>query len=195
MVLLPYDPGDETGAGPPVSYTDHADDAHGSVATAALSQPAYDILRVGWSPASRAAENGRGYATSIKVAGKPRSDAYYVSYGVFYSDVPGETCQLYHVLVPGRDAYANAICGNVDDGTRRLVGELEGSPVTVTSTSGGTVLVATFDDTELPAYVDAGGRMLWQLSAFTCMRGTPNVLACGHEDIRDRATSTISYRL
>ena len=44
-------PRDSAMAGPPVSYTDPADDAYGLTAQPALSQPAFDILEVRWAPA------------------------------------------------------------------------------------------------------------------------------------------------
>ena len=190
---ITQDPGT---AGEPVSYTDDADDAHGFDPTSTLNQPAYDILHVGWAPASHVDEQQRtGYATSITVGGAARDDGVYVSYGEFYSDVPGETCQLYHVLAPGITAYANAFCGRIDAGTRRLVGQLEGSRVISKRTAaGGTTLMATFDDSALPAFVEAGGRMLWELSAFTCAQEPEDLLSGCYDDV-DHAASRVDYRL
>ena len=182
-------------AGPPVRYTDDDGDPDWVAATAALHRPAFDILWVGWGPASHVVEQRRGYATSITVEGAARHDGVYVSYGEFYSDVPGETCQLYHVLAPGITAYANAFCGTIEAGTRRLVGQLEGSGVISRRTAaGGTTLVATFDDTALPAFVEAGDRMLWELSAFTCAE-EPEGLLSGCYDYVDHAASRVDYRL
>lgn len=180
--------------GPPVSYRDDAGDADGLAPYGALNQPAFDILRVGWAPASHVDDQlTRGYATSITIAGAASDDGSYVSYGEFYSDVPGETCQLYHFLTPGATAFANAFCGSIDAGTRRFVGAVQGGRVRSTSTmAGGTVLVATFDDSALPAFVEAGGRMLWELSAFTC---SEPMRAAGCTYVDDHAASRVDYQL
>jgi hypothetical protein len=176
-----------------VEYSDDAGDAHGLDPTSTLNQPAYDIVRVRGAPASHVEKGRRGYATSLTIAGAARDDAFYVSYGEFHSDVAGESCQLYHVLTPGRTAFANAICGTIAAGTRRLVGSLRGSQVTATRTSAGTVLVATFDDAALPRLVEQGSRLLWKLSAFTCVEQA-GALGCG-PDTFDSARSRLYYRL
>jgi hypothetical protein len=192
-------PRDSATAGAPVSYTDPADDADGLAANPALSQPAFDILEVRWAPASEVDEQQRGYSASITVAGAARNDGTYVTYGEFTSDVPGERCQLYHFLTPGRSAFANAFCGTVDDGTRRLVGRVQGSQVTSTPTAaGGTLLIATFDDSALPPLLESGGRILFRLSAFTCAadpEGPAPGLRCGSEETLDDANTFHSYRL
>ena len=179
------------GAGDAVSYPDEAGDGLGPGAEAA----AFDIVRVGWAPSSDGGEQrSEGYSTSITVAGEARDDGAYVSYGEFPSDVPGETCQLYHFLTPGTTASANAFCGFAE--TRRMVGQVQGSEVTSTSTSdGGTVLIATFDDSALPRAL-AGARVLSRLSAFTCAQ-EPEGPFCGHVAFLDeaRATSTLTYRV
>jgi hypothetical protein len=51
-------------AGPPVSYTDQPDDAHGPVTHAALSRPAFDILRVDW--ARRRPSTSTGAVTPLR---------------------------------------------------------------------------------------------------------------------------------
>ena len=62
--------------------------------------------------------------------------------------------------------------------------------------TGGTTLVATFDDSALPAFVEAGGRMLWELSALTCADHAKQPgIACVGPDTLDRATSRTDYRL
>ncbi|MEY2432101.1 MAG: hypothetical protein QOC92_1826 [Acidimicrobiaceae bacterium] len=178
------------GAGPPVSYTDAVNDAPGVATDAA----AIDIVQVGWAPGFDVDTQRGGYSTSITVAGTARTDRWYVSYGVFTSDVPGEQCQLYNFLTPGITAYANAFCGSVNLGTRRLVGRVEGSQVTSTPTAtGGTLLTATFDDSTLPPLLEASGRMLSNLSAFTCT-GTTEGGGCEIFP-RDDATSTLTYRV
>lgn len=184
----PFDPSS------PVSYTDRAGDATGLAPTDVVSQPSFDILRVGWAPASHVDLGRLGYATSITIAGPAREDVVYISYGEFYSDVPGETCQLYHVLVPRSTAFANAYCGDTSSGTRRLVGRVGGSRVTTASGERGVTLVATFNDTDLPAYIEAGGRMLWELSAVTCSAQS-GPLSCGPHDTLDHARSRLDYRL
>jgi hypothetical protein len=186
-------------AGPPVSYTDPADDADGLAAQPTLSQPAFDILEVRWAPASEVDTQQRGYSSSITVAGAARNDAAYVTYGDFPSDVPGERCQLYNILAPGITAFANVICGTTDNGTRRLIGSVKGSQVTSTRTAtGGTQLIATFDDSALPALLESGGRMLFSLSAFTCAadpEGPEAGLRCGYWEILDEVNTFKSYRL
>ena len=178
--------------GPPVSFADESDDAHGPVAHEALSQLAYDILHVGWEPVSDG--QTRGYSTSITVAGTAREDGSYVSYGQFRSNIPGETCQLYHVLTPGRTSFANAFCGTVDAGTRRFLGTMHGREVTATTTpTGATVLVGTFDDPAIPQLLEDAGRTLRYLSAFTCL-GAPGATGCTY-DVMDYASSRLTYRV
>ena len=192
-------PRDSATAGPPVSYTDPADDAYGLAGHSALSQPAFDILLVRWAPASEVDQQLRGYSSSITVAGAARNDGAYVTYGDFPSDVPGERCQLYNILTPGSTAFANAFCGTIDEGTRRFIGSVQGGQVTSTRTAGGgTQLIATFDDSALPRLLEAGGRMLFRLSAFTCvadLNGPAAGLRCGFGDVLDEANTFNSYRL
>jgi hypothetical protein len=182
-----------------VSYTDPADDAYGLAAQPTLSEPAFDILKVRWAPASEIDNQQHGYSASITVAGAARNDGTYVTYGDFPSDVPRERCQLYHFLTPGTTAFANAFCGSIDNGTRRLVGSVRGSQVTSTRTAaGGTLLIATFDDSALPPLLESGGRMLFRLSAFTCAadpEGPAAGLRCGFPEALDEANSLHSYRL
>ena len=173
---------------PRVSYTDDAGDAIGPADEAA----ALDILHVEWAPGSNAGAS-RGYATSITIGGVAGPYSY-ISYGVFPSDVPGEQCQLYHLLMPGTAASANAFCGSIDLGTRRLVGRVTGGPVRSTPTaSGGTLLAATFDDAALPQLLEAAGGMLTNLSAFTCFDTGPD--ACGFNQISDQAMSSLAFRV
>jgi hypothetical protein len=186
-------------AGPPVSYTDPADDAYGPAAQPTLSQPAFDILEVRWAPTSEVDQQQRGYSSSITVAGAARNDGEYVTYGDFPSDVPGERCQLYNFLTPGTTAFANVFCGSIDNGTRRLIGSVQGSQVTSTRTAAeGTVLIATFDDSALPPLLESAGRMLFRLSAFTCAadpEGPGAGLRCGFPEGLDQANTFNSYRL
>ena len=178
-----------------VWYTDDSRDAHGLAPTSALNQPAFDLLLVEWARASQAVDDGpRAYTTAMTIAGTPRDDGYYVSYGEFHSDVPGETCQLYHVLRPGQTAYANAFCGDIDAGTRRSVGHVRGSSVTASRTWRGTTLVATFDAAALPRLVEDGGGMLWELSAFTCTAFS-GPLGCGFHETVDHVATRLDYRL
>jgi hypothetical protein len=180
------------GAGPPVSYTDDANDALALPTGAA----AVDIVQVGWAPGSDVDKQQGGYVTSLAVAGTALADRSYVSYGEFPSDVPGEQCQLYHFLTPGITAFANAFCGTTDNGTRRFVGRVEGSPVTSTPTAaGGTLLMATFDDSALPPTLEAAGRKLSNLSAFTCSNGPESPGGCAFHLILDEARSTLTYRV
>lgn len=180
---------DSETAGPPEHYTDQADDAYGADAppNPTLSDPAIDIVRVDWGPVPyMSEEQPGGYFTSITVAGSARTDGSYVSYGTF-SIVPGEECQLYHSLIPGTTAFASAICGYVELGTRREVGHMEGGPVSVTRTaSGGTVLSATFE---------RGYRTLRRLSAFTCISKQRRQDCNSYYDTGDGATSTLTYRV
>ncbi|MEY2454088.1 MAG: hypothetical protein QOD92_3662 [Acidimicrobiaceae bacterium] len=87
-------PRDSAMAGPPVSYTDPADDADGVAAQPTLSQPAFDILEVRWAPASEVDTQQRGYSSSITVAGAARNDAAYVTYGTSHqmSRASGVSC-------------------------------------------------------------------------------------------------------
>jgi hypothetical protein len=182
------------GAGPPVSYSDPAGDAYrlGS----STSRPEFDIVQVGWAPASDAEQPHGGYSTSIKVAGPARGDGYYVSYGDFPSEAAGEHCQAYYFLTPGTTAFANVFCGQSDAGTRRLVDRAQGSTVTATATTdGGTLVHATFDDSTIPPALQTSGRLLSNLSAFTCDENT-EFPACGSfEGNSDFVTSTLSYRV
>ena len=194
-----YGPAGSAMAGAPVSYTDPADDAYGLAGNPALSQPAFDILEVRWAPASEVDEQQRGYSSSITVAGAARNDGAYVTYGEFASDIPGERCQLYNILAPGSTAFANVFCGTTENGTRRFVGRVQGSQVTSTRTAaGGTLLIATFDDSALPPLLESAGRMLFRLSAFTCAAdpdGPAAGLRCGFEETLDEANTFNSYRL
>jgi hypothetical protein len=182
------------GAGPAVSYSDPAGDAIrlGSP----TSRPEFDIVQVGWAPASDTDQPRGGYSTSITVAGGARDDGYYVSYGDFPAEVAGEQCQIYHFLTPRTAAFANVFCGREDAGTRRLIGRMQGSAVITTATpDGGTLLEATFDDSALPPLLQAAGRLLSNLSAFTCDENT-GFPACGtFEGNSDFVASTVSYRL
>jgi hypothetical protein len=176
----------------PVSYTDEGNDASGPVANPTASQSAFDILRVEWAPVSRVEEAAAGYSTSITIAGTAHEDGAYVSYGNFRSG--GMDCQLFNVMAPGAIAFANAFCGSVEDGTRRFLGSLDGGPVTATSTAtGGTLLTATFDDPTIPPELEAAGRRLFTLSAFTCL-GREDAL-CLWADMLDYATSSRTYRV
>lgn len=146
-------------AGPPVSYTDQADDAYGrgdGSPNAEQSQREFDILRVDWGPVSG------GYSTSITVAGSARSDGEYYSEGQFDpARTPPEGCWLTHFLTPGTTAFANAYCEG------RFVGRVEGGPVASTpTTSGGTRLTATFDNRTIPPEFEAA-RTLHNLAAWT----------------------------
>jgi hypothetical protein len=177
-----------------VSYTDETDDASGLAGQPGLSQPAFDIVYVEWAPASDVDGQPQSeYSTSIMVAGAARDGGIYVSYGQFRAD--GEQCQLYHFLTPGTTAFANAFCGATEQGTRRLVAHFDGSPVTSTPTAGGgTMLEATFNDAAAPSELEANGRMLFELSAFTCAGG-PATMGCGYHETLDYAQSWRSYRI
>lgn len=161
--------------GPAASYDDYADDANGGAGGAAgssqaapLSQPSFDILSVAWSPVSYSEPSRRGYSTSIRIAGPAHPDGAYVTYGRFTSD--GQNCELYNILEVGVRAYANAFCGSVYDGTRRFLGRMDGRLVTSSGTAdGGTTLVGTFDDPTVPTELQAYGRKLYDLAAFTAM--------------------------
>ena len=149
-------------AGPPVYYTDQADDANNTSTPNAASQREYDILRVDWAPVPYVNEQSPGgYSTSMTVAGSAQDEGAYVSWGGF-----GEDCQLYHRLIPGTTAYASAYC---DSSGLLPFGRVEGGPVTSTPTpSGGTRLTATFDSRTIPPELEAAGRTLRNLSAYTC---------------------------
>jgi hypothetical protein len=182
------------GAGAPVTYTDPSGDAHGYAGLPTLSHPEVDIVQVGWAPGSNVDQHQGGYVTSLTVAGTALADRSYVSYGEFSSDVPGEQCQLYHFLTPGITAFGNAFCG--EGNARRLVGRVEGSPVISTPTAaGGTLLMATFDDSALPPMLEAAGRELSNLSAFTCSTGPESPGGCAFYTIMDEARSTLTYRV
>jgi hypothetical protein len=186
-------------ADPPVYYLDQADDAYGEdpwvhrPPNATASQKPFDILRVDWAPESN------GYSTSLTVAGSARDDGWYVSYGHFRSNA-GEYCQLYHILTPGTAAYANAFCGWVEDGSRRFVGRIEGTQVTSTPTAaGGTVVAGTFDNRAIPPMLEAAGRTLYTISAFTCAgeseSGVADGLRCSGFEVLDEASSNATYRV
>lgn len=184
-------------AGPPVHYYDQADDAYGTDAAPnpALSQSALDIVRVDWGPVPFSSEDKPGgYFTSITVSGTARTDGAYTSWGE-YQLITGEACQVYHSIIPGTTAYANALCGYTETGTRRVVGRIQGTEVTSTPTeSGGTILSATFDNRNLPSSFQATGRTLSNLSAFTCMQRNGRQ-DCAWYDTLDSATSSLSYRV
>ncbi|MEY2422107.1 MAG: hypothetical protein QOI95_2174 [Acidimicrobiaceae bacterium] len=182
------------GAGPAVSYTDPAGDAIrlGSP----TSRPEFDIVQVGWAPASDTDQPRGGYSASMTVAGSARDDGYYVSYGDFPADVAGEQCQIYHFLTPRTDAFANVFCGREDAGTRRLIGRMQGSAVITTATpDGGTLLEATFDDSTLPQQLQTAGRLLSNLSAFTCDENTDFPVCGTFEGNSDFVASAVSYRV
>ena len=177
------------GAGPAVSYTDPPNDVVAPSTPLPVSPSAFEILNVAWAPAPG------GYSTSITVAGLASDDGSYISFGVFPSDVTGEACELDHFLTPGTTAFAEAFCGPPDGTTRRLIGRVQGSQVTSTPTAdGGTLLAATFDDSALPPLLEAAGRTLFGLSAYTCTKG-PESPRCALDRVLDAATSTASYRV
>jgi hypothetical protein len=176
-------------AGPPVFYTDQADDAYGpdTSPNAALSQPGFDILRVDWGPTSFGNQPG-GYSISITIAGAARGDAWYIPFG----HRPG--CTLYHILAPGITAFANAYCSG------EFTGRVPGTRVTSTPTpDGGTILSATFDNRAMPPpwnSASGSGRTLQNLSAMTCMHRSPSgSFDCSPYDVLDRADSTLGYRV
>jgi hypothetical protein len=183
-------------AGPPVFYTDEADDAHeGPVGpNGALSQKAFDLLRVDWAPSSN------GYSTSITVAGVARDDGSYVSYGLFFPG--GETCRIYYFLTPRKTAFAHAFCESSGD-EYGFVGGAEGNEVISTPTAaGGTQLTATFHNRAIPPLLQTAGRHLFTLSAFTCEgiaeRFTGNERSgvyCGQYRVLDTAKSRLNYRV
>jgi hypothetical protein len=180
-------------AGPPIHYTDQADDAYsprGGPPNAELNQREFDILRVDWGPVSYVNEESPGgYFTSITVAGSARPDGEYISEGQFDpARTPPEGCWLAHFLTPGTTAYGNAFCEG------RFVGRVEGGPVASTPTpSGGTRLTATFDNRTIPAEFEAA-RNLHNLAAYTC----PPSSCEGQFLVTrwvDRATSALTYRV
>ena len=158
---------DNETAGPPIHYTDQADDAYGQGGgppNAELNQREFDILRVDWGPVSYVNEQSPGgYFTSITIAGSARSDGEYISEGQFDpARTPPEGCWLSHFLTPGTTGRANAYCQG------RFVGYVKGGPVTSTPTpSGGTRLAATFDSRTIPPEFEAA-RNLHNLAAYTC---------------------------
>lgn len=179
-------------AGPPVHFTDQADDAYGrgdGPPNPELSEREFDILRVDWGPVPYVNEQSPGgYSTSITVAGSARSDGEYISEGQFDPAKTREDCWLAHFLPPGTTAYANAYCQG------RFVGRLEGGPVASTpTTSGGTRLTATFDHRAIPPEFEAA-RTLHNLAAYTCPPSS-----CEGEFLvarwRDYATSALTYRV
>jgi hypothetical protein len=172
----------------PVSYTDKAGDATGDLPPGAPNQQAFDILRVDWAPVSPG-DYRRGYSTSMTVAGTPRGDGVYMTYGQFTN--AGEVCQLYNILTPGATAYANAFCGNGE--TRRFIGRVQGGRVSSTPTAGGTSLMATFDDPALPTELESAGRRLYGLGAFTALCA-PEQCTATHENM-DYASSSERYRV
>jgi hypothetical protein len=183
-------------AGPPVYYTDQADDAYGQDGgppNAALSQREFDILRVDWGPVAYVNEESPGgYSTSMTIAGPARDwddNAMYVSWGQF-----GRDCRLYHFLVPGTTAYANAFCDSYSGHPWGFVGRVEGGPVTSTPTqSGGTLLSATFDNRAIPMQLE-WARTLHSLSAWTCTGRIDEPLnTC--DGYLDWARSFLSYRI
>ena len=179
---------DSETAGPPVHYTDQADDAYGQDGppNGALSQKEFDILRVDWAPVAYVNEESPGgYSTSMTVAGSAREDdAAYVSWAQF-----GRDCRLYHILIPRTTAVANAFCDS-----RGFVGRVEGGPVTSTPTqSGGTLLSATFDNRTIPLQLKYA-RTLRNLSAWSCTgRIDEPVNTC--DGYLDWATSRLWYRI
>lgn len=195
------DPSAPEPVGPAASYDDYSGDASGGASgatgssqAAALSQPSLDILRVAWDPISYGEHGRRGYSTSITIAGPAHEDGAYVSYGFFTSD--GQSCQLYNILEVGIGAYANAFCGSLHDGTRRFLGRIDGRVVTSSPTAdGGTTLVGIFDDPAVPTELQAYGRKLYDLSAFTalCSSGSDGCRMHGAE--MDWVTSTKSFRV
>jgi hypothetical protein len=172
-------------AGPPVHYTDQADDAYsprGGPPNAELNQREFDILRVDWAPESY------GYSTSITVAGSARADGEYISEGQFDPARTQGNCWLAHFLTPGTTAYANAFCEG------RFVARVEGGPVASTpTTSGGTRLTATFDNRAIPQEFEAA-RNLHNLAAYTC---PPSSCEGAFLVTRwvDSATSKLTYRV
>lgn len=196
-----YVSGSDEAVGPATSYEDSSGDATagaggavGSSQAAPVSQPSFDILNVAWSPVSYTEQGRRGYSTSITIAGPAHPDGAYVSYGRFTSD--GQSCELYNILEVGTRAYANAFCGSVYDGTRRFLGRVDGRLVTTTpATGGGTTLVGIFDDPAVPAELQAYGRKLYDLSAFTAMC-SPGPDGCRTYDSEmDWVTSPKSFRV
>ena len=154
--------------GPAVSYEDLPGDAYGGpeASVGPISQSSFDLLHVAWNPVAYDEPGRRGYSTSITIAGPAGEDAAYVSWGTFY--VGGDPCQLYNILELGSPAYAHAFCGFIEDGSRRFLGRMTGRLVTsVPTASGGTTLVGTFDDPDLPASLELSGRTLYDLAAFT----------------------------
>lgn len=180
-----------------VAYRDDSGDATGGIPHGAVNQRSFDILRVEWARVSYADDHERGYSTSITVAGTPGDDGSYVTYGVFASDQPGESCQLYNILIPGAAAFANAFCGSIDAGTRRFIGRVDGSRVTSRPTAGGTLIMATFDDPVIPRQLEVAGRTLFDLAAFTalCARDPARPEECRVDEVLDEAVSTESYRV
>lgn len=181
---------------PSATYEDAAGDANGTGKSGPLSQPSFDILRVEWTPVSYEEVGRRGYSTSITIAGPAREDGMYVSLGFFPSDVRGEQCQLYHFLAVGAPAFANAFCGSISAGTRRLVGRINGRTVTSGPTaSGGTTLVGTFDDPIVPSQLEAADRRLDNLSAFTTLCSGPSPNGCASTNTVDLAISGRTFRV
>ena len=180
--------------GPAASYEDPAGDATGTSQIAPVSQASFDILSVTWSPVSYDEPSRRGYSTSITIAGPAREDGAYVAFGFFSSG--GQSCQIYHILEIGIPAYANAFCGSVEDGTRRFLGRMDGRLVSSSPTAdGGTTLVGIFDDPAVPSSLEADGRMLYGLSAFTAMC-SPSPDGCRTHDTEfDWVDSGESFRV
>ena len=180
--------------GPAASYEDPAGDATGTSQVAPVSQASFDILSVTWSPVSYDEPGRRGYSTAITIAGPAREDGAYLAYGHFTSG--GQSCQIYHILEVGIPAYANAFCGSVEDGTRRFLGRMDGRLVISNPTAdGGTTLVGIFDDPTVPTSLEAGGRMLYGLSAFTAMC-SPSPDGCRtHDTVFDWVDSGESFRV
>ena len=188
-------------AGPAVSYTDQTGDAHDedlvlTVGNPLSSNPALDIVGVGFAPVPHTKQRVGGYTTSITLAGAATAEGNYVSAGRFANGT--EDCQLYHFLAPRMNrAYANAWCGTKETGTRRLVGQVYGGPVSqVVDGSGRTTLTAQFDNRSLPALLEAADRTLSPLFAFTCFKPAGSVGEVGcDEGFVDEANGSLSYRL
>jgi hypothetical protein len=173
-------------AGVPVSYTDEAGDAVGTTPEVA----AYDIVRVAWEPADGAGGGGpRDYSISITIAGVAEAEGAYIARAELRSAINDETCQISHILTPGRSAVADVVCGSINQGTQRVVGRVEGGLVTSTPSGGGTRLRATFDASTLPP--EAAGQAFNDLATITaCPEGRPGCRLI----YLDEARSDLSYR-
>jgi hypothetical protein len=172
--------------GVPVAYTDDAGDAIG----VAPESAAYDIVRVAWAPAAGGDDQRpRDYTISITIAGVADEAWWYAASADLRSATADEMCQINHVFTPGGTAFANVFCGLTSTETRRLVGRVEGGPVTSARTSGGgTVLTVTFDASTLPP--DAVGQAFVDLWAST-FTGDPE--SPGPQIWLDDARSDLTY--